>query len=118
MIYLLAHVENACKSGNFFGFPSWNEYLHTHDDRQCAPHLTGINDIWLIGLALIEILLRIAVLAAIFFVLYAGIKYSASRGNPDKAQSAKNTLTDALTGLIIAVVAAAVVGFIAGRFTT
>lgn len=117
IISLFAHVESACRSKSFFGFPSWNQYLHTHADRKCAPHLTGLNDIWLIGLAVIDILLRIAILAAIGFVLYAGIKYTASRGNPDKTESAKKTLEDALIGLVIAVVATAFVTFLAGRFT-
>jgi len=100
----------------FFGFPTWYEYLRTQPP-DCAPRLNSLSDIWLIGLAIINILLRVAILAAIGFVLFAGIKYSASRGNADKMNSAKNTLTDALTGLIIAVVATAVVSFIAGRFT-
>lgn len=116
---IFAHVDPVCddKAGEFFGFPTWYEYLHVHENRGCAAHLTGLSDIWLIGLAVIEILLRIAILASIGFVLYAGIKYSASRGNPDKTESAKKTLEDALIGLVIAVVATAVVSFIAGRFT-
>lgn len=104
-----------CKSP-FFGFPTWYEYLPARPP-DCAPRLTGLNDIWLIALAVTSILLRIAILAAIGFVLYAGIKYAASRGNADKTAAAKNTLFDALTGLAIAMVAAAVVGFVAGRFT-
>jgi hypothetical protein len=114
---LFGHVDSACKSGNFLGFPSWNEYLHTHNNRECAPHLEGLDDIWKIGLALVEILLRVAILAAVFFVMFAGIKYTASRGNADKTESAKKTLEDALVGLVIAVAATAVVSFVAGRFS-
>lgn len=102
---------------NFLGIPPWYKYLEAHVSNQCAPQLNGINDIWLIGLAVIEILTRVAVLAAIIFVVYGGIKYSASRGNTDKVTSAKNTLVDALTGLVIAIVATAAVSFVAGRFT-
>ena len=99
----------------FLGLPSWYHYLNVND--QCMPKISGINDFWLIGLAFIEILLRVAVLIGIAFVLYAGIKYSASRGNADKVESAKSTLIDALTGVAIAIVASAAVSFIAGQFT-
>lgn len=117
--FLLQQMTNfaasgACKS-KFFGFPTWYEYLPANPP-DCAPRLTGLNDIWLIALAITSILLRVAILAAIAFTLFSGIKYAAARGNPDKLQSARNTLFDAITGLIIAIVAAAVVGFVAGRF--
>lgn len=104
----------ACDGGNFLGFPTWYKYLEQREFRgTCSPHLEGINDVWLIGLAVIEILLRIAMIAAIAFVVYGGIKYAASRGNSDKVESAQRTLTDAVIGLIIAIVATAVVGFLA-----
>lgn len=103
-----------CDGGGFLGFPTWYKYLKQREFRgTCSPHLEGINDVWLIGLAVIEILLRIAMIAAIAFVIYGGIKYAASRGNSDKVESAKKTLTDAITGLVIAIIATAVVGFIA-----
>lgn len=113
---IFSNADPGCVNNNFLGLPPWYKYLEAHVSNQCAPQVSGINDFWLIGLAVIEILTRVAVYAAIIFVVYGGIKYSASRGNTDKVNSAKNTLTDALTGLIIAIVAAAVVSFIAGRF--
>ncbi|MBI5357896.1 hypothetical protein HZB74_03560 [Candidatus Saccharibacteria bacterium] len=121
-IYALAtNVEifaASCKK-TFLGIPPWYKYLPTSDDavNQCVPVLKGLNDIWLIGLAFIEILARVAIYVAIGFTIYAGIKYSASRGNTDKVNSAKYTLLDALTGLVIAIVAAAVVSFVAERIS-
>lgn len=101
-------------SKNFFGFPTWYKYLEGAD--VCEPKLTGINDIWLIALAIAELLLRLAMVVAVVYVLIGGFKYITSRGNPDKTSQAKNTITDALAGLIIAIAATAVVSFIAGRF--
>ena len=100
---------------SFFGFPRWSKYLD--GDNVCDPRLTSLNDIWLIALALIEILLRVAVLVAIAFVLLGGFKFITSRANPDKTNTAKNTVVDALIGLVIAVVATAVVSFIARSFS-
>lgn len=122
-------VAGQCKEG-FFGLPHWYKYLEvqkTHEyiddegrrrvlDIDCVPQISGLNDFWLIGLALIELLTRIAVLIAIIYVIYAGIKYSESRGNTDKAASAKNTLIDAITGLLIALTATALISFLGGRF--
>lgn len=113
---LFAQASKACQN-DFLGIPTWFKYLKTDPANQCAPELSGINDIWLIGLAVIEILTRFATLVAIGFIIYAGIKYSNSRGNAEKVNSAKFTLQDAFTGFIIAIVATAAVSFIAERLT-
>ena len=103
----------AC-SKNFFGFPTWYKYLE--GANTCNPKLTGLNDIWLIALAIIEILLRVAVMVAIAYVLIGGFKFVTSRANPDKTLQARNTVLDGIIGLIISVVAIAVVSYLAGRF--
>lgn len=46
------------------------------------------------------------------FIIYAGIKYSTSAGDSNKITSAKNTLTYAIIGLIVAILAFAIVTFI------
>lgn len=112
----------SCGGGSFFGFPTWYKYLtgvssDVDGATVCTAQITGINDIWLIGLALIEILLRVAILAAIAYVMFGGFKYVTARGNSDKLENARTSILDALTGLAIAIVASAVVSFIAGRFT-
>lgn len=106
-----------------FGFPTWYEYLPKRNpnvdlagQQVCSPHISSISDIWLIGLAIVEILLRVAVIAAIIYVMLGGMKYVNARGNAEKTESAKKTVIDALIGLIIAVTATAVVTFIGGRF--
>lgn len=116
--FMFAQVDPACNK-TFFGIPPWYKYLTTKSGAtdDCAPVLTGINDLWLVGLAAIEILLRVAIFVAMGFVLYAGIKYSASRGNSDKVNQAKFSLQDALIGLIIAVIAASAVSFLGERLT-
>jgi hypothetical protein len=109
---------------NFFGFPAWYEYLPEKNpkvgivggDEVCSPHLSSVGDVWLIGLAVVEIMLRVAVILAIIFVMIAGLKYVNSRGNAEKTESAKKTLVDALIGMVIAISATAVISFIGGRF--
>jgi hypothetical protein len=60
-------------------------------------------------------LLRVAGLAAIFFIIYAGIQYVTSQGNPDAAAKAKDTIINALIGLAVAVVAVGIVSFIGSK---
>ncbi len=107
-----------CKNNSFFGLPSWHKYLPVTGEsgNPCAKKLASLNDVWLIVLALTDLLFRIAIIVAIAFVIIGGIKFVTSQGNPDKTSQAKNTVVDALIGLVIAVIAAAVVGFIAARF--
>lgn len=119
-VKVFAATGDPCNVGGgfFFGFPKWYRYLDGVEEKSgaCAVQLNGINDIWLIGLAIIEILLRVAIFAAVTYVLIGGFKYITSRANPDKTSSAKNTVVDGLIGLVIAIVATAVVSFVAGRF--
>ena len=132
MITLIANFAKiagtACDPGSsssFFGFPHWYEYLPgvwtainpTNPKSQlvCSPRLDDLTNAWLIVAAIIEILLRIAALVAVAFVIYGGINYVTSQGEPDATGRAKNTLVNALVGLAVSVMAAAIVAFIAGN---
>ena len=107
----------SCDSGGFFGFPTWHKYLEGRaSGGDCVPDFTGINDIWLIVLAIVEILLKIAAIAAVIYVVYGGIKFITSRGNPEKTASARTAVIDALVGVVIAVIAIAVVNYMGGVF--
>lgn len=107
---------SSCPGKSFFDFPTWYKYLDSVAGNPCEPKLTGINDIWLVVLAVVEILLRVVVFVAIAYVLIGGFKYITSRAIPEKTAAAKNTIIDALTGLVIAIVAIAAVSFIARSF--
>lgn len=113
MMHLITNFAACNNGGGFLGFPHWYEYLPCNGNQ---PGLTDINDIWLIVAAIIEILLRIAGLAAVILVVYGGVQLMTSQGEPDKAQRARTTIVNALTGLAIAILAAGIVNFIAGRF--
>ncbi len=65
---------------------------------------TGINSIG-------NILITIAAIVATFFLVLGGIKYITSDGDPGKAQSAKQTVTYAIVGLAVAIMARAIIGF-------
>ena len=94
--------------------PTWYEFLPLNGS--CQPALTSLSDIWLIVAAVIEILLRIATLAAVVFVMIGGIMFMTSQGSPEQTAKARSTIINALIGLLMSVSAALVVGFIAASF--
>jgi len=69
----------------------------------------------LIGLAILDDLIRVAALVAVGYVIYAGFQYMTSGGSPDKTKKAQNSIIDALVGLGIAVLAASIVAFIGNQ---
>lgn len=53
---------------------------------------------------------------ALFMIVYAGIRYITSRGDPKAVEGARNTLTWAIIGLIIILVSFTIINFV-GYFT-
>jgi hypothetical protein len=104
----------SCTSSDWlFGFPTWYEYLGKDMNTTCqVVNFTFPNDFLLIGLAIIDILLRLAGIFATVYVLYGGFQYLTSQGEPDKLNTARSTITNALVGLAIALIASALVAFI------
>ena len=61
---------------------------------------------------MVEILLRIAGLVAVVYVVMGGFKYMTSQGEPENLKQAQGTIINALIGLVIAMLATAVVNVI------
>jgi len=98
----------------FFGFPHWWKYLHGEYDPlgKCAPAFSFPNDILAVGLAIIDILLRLAGLVAVVSIIIAGISYITATGSADKVTAARKRIVNSLLGLAVVLVAAAAVSFI------
>jgi hypothetical protein len=124
-------IGTSCSYPNstFLTFPTWYHYLPSiwalasgaapnaaNLGTVCAPTIAGLSDIWLIVAAVVEILLRVAGLVAIGMMIYGGIEFITSQGEPEQTKRARETAINALIGLVIAIVAATLVTFIAGQF--
>ena len=116
--WLVTNFAATCKPGqSFIGLPTWYKYLDGEGSGlECTPVITGLPDIWLVVLAIVELLIRVAALASLTYVVIGGIKYMIARGNPDKLTTARMTIIYALVGLVIAVVAVAVINFAGNSF--
>ena len=127
-----AASASAC-SKTFFGLKPWFAYLPaTKFDANCqiksfnllpsegSPSSTKDNtssDVLPVAVAIVDNLVRIAALVAIVFVVIGGVKYVTSQGEPEGIKSAKDSIINALIGLVVAIIAAAVVSFIGNQLT-
>jgi hypothetical protein len=120
----------ACDANaNFFGIPAWYKYLvnagrmTTNTDATSGVVSCDLvggfkwadGDIILVAFGVLDICLRLAALVAVAYVIYGGISYITSEGQPDNTKNAQNTIINALIGLVIAIIATAVVSFIGNR---
>ncbi len=103
----------ACSGGTFFGFPSW--YACLPKDADGHPKLTKLDDVWLIAFPLLETGIKAAAYVALGFILWGGIRFIKSQGNPGEITAARDTIRDALIGLVICISSVAIVQFAASR---
>ena len=132
-LQLLSGFADTCAPKTFLGLPSWYEYLYKAQKIKnvtvgaangTTVHLcdyTGsfisngtinFSDLGLIGLAILDIALRLAGVVAVGYIVYGSIQYIVSQGEPDKTKRALGTIMNAAIGLAIAIVGAATVSFI------
>lgn len=106
------------KDSALFGIPTWYEYMPgvVEADNSCHPSFTNIMDVWLIVLAVVDILLRIAAIIAVFMIIYGGAMYMTSMGSPETAGHARKVIINSLVGLMITVMATFLITFTAGIF--
>lgn len=111
----------ACPSDTLLGIPAWYKDLQAADCSVKPPAQTadgaGLrNFIVKIALNVIQAALVIVGYIAAFFVIKGGFLYIMSQGEPSGIESAKKSIANALIGLIIALLSAAIVNAVAGIF--
>lgn len=110
-------AANSCQR-TFFGLKPWYAYLNPDPSKGCAINLTLLgshSSLLLIGLAILDDLIRVAALVAVAFVIYGGIQYVTSQGSPEDTTKARQTIINALVGLLLAIIAASLVSFVGGK---
>lgn len=116
-------AEDNCEdatSATFLGLPTWYRYLEPKfEDGECKVGAIMDGDDIDIGatagailLAVTEVLLRIAGIVAVGFIVYGGILYTISQGEPERLGSARKTIINGILGLVIAVFAVAIVNLL------
>ncbi len=111
-------AAQACTADNagFFNFPTWYKYLDPHVvSGVCAVDFKFPDSLPLVALAVVDILLRVAALVAVGYVIFGGVKYTISQGEPQALADARSTIIGSLVGLAIATIATALVSFIGNK---
>jgi len=63
---------------------------------------------------IVNVLLFLVGIISVVMLIYGGVKYSTSSGDQARVTSAKNTIMYAIVGLIVSILAFAIVNFITG----
>jgi hypothetical protein len=63
-------------------------------------------------------MIGLASVAVVFFLVYGGIQYMTSAGSPDKLESAKKILRNALIGLVIVIAAGTLTGILSHAYSS
>lgn len=111
---LLTMAVDKCHT-DFFLLPTWYKYLSLDPSSCAVVNLELPGDLILILLAVIDIAMRIVGLVAVGYVIYGGIQYQTSQGEPARVKNALGTIINAFIGLAIALLSASFVAFIGNR---
>jgi len=124
---LLQTFAAGCTKPTFLGLVPWYQYLNLSADAvgKCTVNNFNPNNqgtqltvlgahspFLLIALAVLDDLIRISALVAVGYVIYGGIQYIISQGSPDQTKKAQQTIINAVIGVVVAIIAAALVSFI------
>lgn len=106
----------ACQAGSGvdLGIPTWYKYLECDSDG--TPKVNSLADLARIAAGIADILLFIAGVLAVFYMIYGGIRYITSQGQPDKLTQSKNIIIYSIVGLILSIAARAIINFVAGEY--
>ncbi len=122
MDLLVRGVQNfaACSNNtSLFGIPSWYSYLQVQENsvtKTCDVVNFQVPGSFLnVGLAILDMVLHLAAIVAVGYVIYGGILLVMSRGEPDKAAQGRQTIINALVGLVITLIAVGFVGFLGSK---
>lgn len=110
-----------CPPNDLLGIPAWYSGLRVDPSGgNCDIKPIGDGGISLnvfivkVALNVVRAGLVIAGYVAVFFIIKGGFSYMTAQGEPGNLTTAKQTITNAIIGLIIALLSSAIVGAIAG----
>ncbi len=106
----------ACKTDHVLGLRAWYDGLATGDP--CLVPSNAFDEahiqqsVWLIVLNLVSMVLGIVGYLAICFVIWGGYQYMLANGDPGKVARGKKTITNALIGLAVCMLASTISGMV------
>jgi len=109
-----AEASDSCNSG-FLGFPAWYRGVTDGDCNIKSPTSDELPSfIWKIVLNIIDMALMAVGYIAVFFILWGGFSLIINSGSSDALAKARQTVFNAIIGLVISIAAVAIVRYISG----
>lgn len=116
MYFADAASKAACSKNKFFIFDPWWKYLDvTRDNGICNVKFDFPYDLTLVGLALLDDALRLIGLVAAGYLIWGGIQYTTSQGEPDGIKRAQETILNALIGIVLALISIPIITFLGSQ---
>jgi hypothetical protein len=104
--YAATGLEQSCKG------PAASSPVCTEADSTTGNPLVGADGIIT---RVIQLIVLITGIAAVIVIIIAGLRYITSSGDATKVESAKNAILFAVIGIVIAVMAQAIVTFVLSK---
>lgn len=116
------NVFAATCNKTYLGFPAWYNGLEVVDTTTCSVKTPTTADgknvvgpfVWTIALNVIDMALVLVGYISVFFILYGGFSFIVNSGNSDVIAKSRQTIMNAVIGLIISIASIAIVNLIAG----
>lgn len=118
-----AAANPGCDDNRFLTLPPWYRGLTTGADCEISvDSITGGTTqsdklrifIQVLALNIVEILLQVVAYVCVAFIIIGGFKYITSAGSADGNSSGRQTIQNALIGLVISIASVGIVNFIGG----
>jgi chaperone required for assembly of F1-ATPase len=106
--------------GVVFGFglaavPSLAYAAPTTQECMANPQTAGCDNLMDYVTNIVNVMLFVLGALSVVMIIFGGIKYTISAGDAKKVESAKNTIMYAVIGLVVALLASAIVNFVIVR---
>lgn len=113
-MFLIPTKVYAADSGNsdFLGFPSLFRGIKGVTQGQLDKGKDPGEIIVAVGFNVADIISRALVIVALGMLIYGGVKYMTSTGEPGKVKEAQSTIIKSIIGLIICVSTSAIISFV------
>jgi len=86
------------------------------DNHNGSVNINSLAQLPIIIANVIQMLLTLIAALAVLFIVYAGIQYIISEGDPTKTANAKIAITNSVVGLLLSASAYLIIDFVASRF--
>lgn len=106
-------TEGPCSSANSSQSPTCNQDQQQQTSSDNSNPIAGPNGTLH---QVSNIMALLSGVVAVIIIIFSGIRYITSAGNPERTKKAKGTLVDALIGLVVVALAWSFVTFVVDKF--